>query len=118
MNKKAIGQSGEQAAAEFLEQKGYAIVARNCRLAGTEIDIIAEKDRLLCFVEVKTRKSDDHGFPEEFVDPRKIKKLIRGAKLFSARKKFRDCRIRFDIVGLVGSAGRFAITHLEDAFEE
>jgi putative endonuclease len=118
LGKTTIGQSGEQAAAEFLEKKGYTIVARNCRLAGTEIDIIAEKDRILCFIEVKTRKSDDHGSPEEFVDPRKIKKLIRGAKLFSARKKFRDCQIRFDIVGLVGSAGRFAITHLEDAFEE
>ena len=113
-----LGAEGEKIAARYLAGKGYRILERNFRFLRNEIDIIAADGREICFIEVKTRKSDDHGSPEEFVDPRKIKKLIRGAKLFSARKKFRDCRIRFDIVGLVGSAGRFVITHLEDAFEE
>lgn len=118
MDPKTIGQSGEDAAADFLRRAGYHIVERNCRLAGTEIDIIAEKDRILCFIEVKTRKSKDHGSPEEFVDPRKIRKLIRGAKLFSARKRFRDFQVRFDVIALIGSPGQYALTHTEDAFGE
>jgi putative endonuclease len=118
MDPKTIGQSGEDAAADFLRHDGYAIVERNCRLAGTEIDIIAEKDRILCFIEVKTRKSKDFGYPEEFVNPKKIGKLIRGAKIFSARKKFRDFQVRFDIIALIGSPGHYTLTHIEDAFGE
>jgi putative endonuclease len=115
---RTIGQAGEDAAVDYLRRSGYDIVERNCRLAGTEIDIIAEKDRILCFIEVKTRKSGDFGSPEEFVNPKKIGRLIRGAKIFSTRKRYRDFQVRFDVIALIGSPGHYALTHMEDAFTE
>ncbi len=112
-----LGAGGEIEAANYLEKKGFRIVERNLRIGGSELDIIAVDGKFLVFIEVKSRSSTDHGAPEEFVDDRKIKKLIAGAKLFSARKEFRDMYIRFDIVSVIYEGEVFKIDHLENAFE-
>jgi putative endonuclease len=83
-----------------------------------EIDLLALKDDCLCLVEVKTRKSADFGYPEEFVDLKKQARLIRAAKLLSARKAYRDMRIRFDIVSVLFIDKAVEINHIENAFEE
>ena len=116
--KNSLGAKGEQEARKYLKKKNYRIVESNCRIGGSEIDIIAEKGDFLIFVEVKSRSSTDTGLPEEFVDERKILKIISGAKLYSARKKYREMFIRFDIISVVFSEGKFIIDHIEDAFEE
>ena len=112
------GKGGETAAARYLEKKGYEILNRNYRTCGAEIDVIVKKGETLCFVEVKTRRSGDFGFPEEFVDFRKRRKIIRAARVFSGRRKYAGMKIRFDIISVVYDGRKVKIDHIENAFEE
>lgn len=116
--KNSLGAKGEQEARKYLKKKSYRIVESNCRIGGSEIDIIAVKKDFLIFIEVKSRSSVETGLPEEFVDMRKIKKIISGAKLFHARKKYREMFVRFDIISVILSDGKLVIDHIENAFEE
>lgn len=118
MEKKIVGLKGEQAAAAFLKGKGYQILQANYRVAGAEVDLVARCGDLLCFVEVKTRKNCDHGAPEAFVSSAKQRRIIRAAKVFSARRPFRGLGVRFDVVSVLRDGERFACDHLEDAFQE
>ena len=112
-----LGLEGEKEAARYLEEKGYEILKNNYRTSGVEIDLIAKKGSILCFVEVKTRSSKCYGFPEEFVDSWKIKRIIKGATVFSNKKEYRDLNIRFDVVSVLYDGKTFKIDHLEGAFE-
>ena len=118
MDKKTIGQDGEQAAVIFLKKKGFHIVQTNYRVAGAEVDIIALVGEILCFIEVKTRKSGDFGLPEAFVTLAKQRKIIRAAKFFSTRKAYLGYRVRFDVVSIISDENGMAFDHLENAFEE
>ena len=82
----AKGKLGEDCAANFLEAKGYSIVARNFRIRSAEIDIIAKLDDLLIFVEVKARSDIRHGLPREAVTINKQKK--------SSRRQVYSCRMK------------------------
>ncbi|MCK4761614.1 MAG: YraN family protein [Candidatus Aminicenantes bacterium] len=112
------GSQGEEAAARYLERKGYKIIEQNYRACGSEIDLIAQYGDTLCFIEVKTRKTDDFGLPAEFVDFRKRKKIIRGARVFTGRKKYAEMYVRFDIVAVIYEGRAPVINHIENAFEE
>jgi len=118
LDKKTIGMNGEQAAAAFLKDRGYKIIQANYRVAGAEVDLIASQGDILCFIEVKTRKNCDHGSPEMFVTRSKQLKIIRAARIFSARKPYRNHRVRFDVVSVLRSDEAMACDHLESAFEE
>jgi putative endonuclease len=110
------GNWGENQAAEYLEKKGFSIRARNFRHEHAEIDIVAEKDKTLVFVEVKTRKWASFGLPETFVNPTKVRLVKRTAEhfIFTQDWKF---DVRFDIVSiLIHSANNHSIHHIEDAF--
>lgn len=82
MTSKQIGYYGEEYVCSFLIKNGYEIVKRNYQIKGGEIDIIAKKGEMLCFVEVKTRKQNSLISGEEAVTPSKRKLLIRAAKRF------------------------------------
>lgn len=114
----SLGKAGEDAAVNYLTRRGYKILARNKTVVGVEFDIIAFKDDTVCFVEVKTRASHQSGLPEEFVDQRKIKRLIRGAKVYYEKKRFAGCKARFDVMSVLWSNNRFDIDHIPHAFEE
>jgi putative endonuclease len=114
----SLGKAGENAAADYLKRRGYKILARNKTVVGVEFDIIAFKDETVCFVEVKTRASDQSGLPEEFVDEWKIQRLIRGAKVYYEQKRFAGCKARFDVMSMLWENNRFKIDHIEHAFEE
>ena len=113
------GQQGEAAAAEFLEQKGWRIVERNWRAGRAEIDLIAwVHEKLLVFVEVKTRSSADMGFggPEAAIDAKKQAMLLRAAGLYMESIDY-DWEIRFDVVAVILKRDKvLEIRHLEDAF--
>lgn len=111
------GNLGEAEAVLYLEQKGWTIAERNWRSGRGEIDIIAwENDRILVFVEVKTRSSDGFGGPEESVGAKKQDLLARTAGAYMESIGY-DWEIRFDIVAIVLHKGRIQeIRHLEDAF--
>lgn len=110
-----LGQRGEDAAARLLAQKGYRIVFRNWRLHGYEIDIVAETDDWVVFVEVKTRTSAAWGNPEDFVGKARMRRMIDGAHHYLLENDV-DKPARFDIVGAVWNNGAFEMEHIEDAF--
>ena len=117
IGKSKSGTKGERVAAQYLEKKGYEILENNYRVSGSEVDLIAKKNDTLCFVEVKTRGSDDYGLPEEYVDWRKRRKIIRAAKIYSGTREFADFYVRFDIIAVLYKEGKIDINHIKYAFE-
>src|SRR3972149_3699974 len=96
--RKQGGRGGEELAAQFLERKGYKIIERNYRKKWGEIDVIAEKDNVVHFVEVKavSRESKDYR-PEELIHESKLRKVARTAALYMEQQ--RDGR-EFQIDGI------------------
>ena len=80
--KKIRGKKGEDLACRYLKEQGYRILDRNVRYKMGEIDIVAQIDDTICFVEVKARTRMDYGMPRDAVDVRKQWKLIRCAQLY------------------------------------
>lgn len=115
---KILGKLGEDSATIFLEAAGYKIIARNFRIRSAEIDIIAQRDDVIVFVEVKARSNIRHGLPSEAVNLRKQKKIIEAAGVFLQDENFCDCACRFDVVEvyLRGECVE-EINHIENAFE-
>ena len=115
-SKQQLGNKGELAVAYKLMQEGYTLVARNYRIRGGEIDIIARKDEILAFVEVKTRKNIM--FPlSQVITKTKQKTIIRTAKQFlcSHNQETIDTVYRFD-VALVQERDVSSITYIPNAF--
>lgn len=79
-----MGRWGEQAAAAYLLERGYQILARNVRTPYGEIDLVAEVDGLMVFVEVKARASRRFGLPEESLTLRKLKHMRAAAGHYAA----------------------------------
>ena len=96
---KKIGVAGEKAAAKYLKKKGYKIIDTNYFVRGGEIDIIAQKDGYVVFVEVKTRTSNDFGTPVEAVGYTKQQRIRNAARFYMMGNGEVD--IRFDVVGVV-----------------
>ena len=96
------GRLGEEAAAKYLAQNGYKIIKRNYKSRNSEIDIVATDGNILCFVEVKTRRSKDFGYAAEAVDFYKRQKMILGAKCFLASHRI-NMPLRFDVVEVYGN---------------
>lgn len=104
-DKSLLGKYGEGIAAEFLEGKGFEILARNFRCRTGEIDIIAKDGEMLSFTEVKLRKNADFGQACEFVTSRKQQKIMKAAEyyLFNRQREIAcifgcEPQVRFDIV--------------------
>ena len=112
---------GEEIAVRHLRREGYAIAGRRVRpdARNDEIDIVARKDGLLVFVEVKTRRDERFGRPALAVDRRKRQALCRGAAAFIRRAGNPAFTYRFDIVEVIGSRlspDPPVVRHVEDAF--
>lgn len=102
MNNKriALGKRGENISVKFLKKQGYKIIKRNYRCSLGEIDIVAKDKNILCFVEVKTRETEEYGLPEEAIDWRKQKKLAKVALIYLKEKKIYKQDLRFDVVSV------------------
>ena len=107
----ALGRRGELLAAEHLRREGYRLVASNFplgvgrardgRVVSAEIDIVAYEGSLLCFVEVKTRRSDWFAAPEANVDLRKQRQVARAARAYRRAFGLTDAPYRYDVVSVV-----------------
>ncbi|NWF87873.1 MAG: YraN family protein [Ignavibacteriaceae bacterium] len=117
---KIFGNEGEELAVEFLVNKGYQIIKRNYRYGKGEIDIIAKdpNEEGLVFIEVKSRKNLDFGYPEESVTKNKIKQLKRIAELYLYENNVREILCRFDVISILIIANeKPRIEHLINAFD-
>lgn len=110
-----LGAAGERRAAWFYRLRGYAIVARNVRTRGGEIDLIVRRGRMLVFVEVKTRQSLTAGEGYDAVGARKQQQLVSLASAYLARHPHRG-EVRYDVLSLFWNGRRFVVTHFADAF--
>lgn len=111
-----LGKRGEEIAAAYLLDLGYRILNTNWRCARAEVDLIAELDGTIVFVEVKTRSSVDFGQPEEFVSYKKERQLEFASSVYIEMKNHQD-EIRFDIIAIVfENEHLYKINHIEDAF--
>ena len=112
-----LGACGEDVVSQFLQKQGYDILKRNYRCKYGEIDLIAQKNEVIAYVEVKTRTCDY--FPiSTVVIPRKKKRIITTAKLFCLEHCICDKVCRFDIATVVAANGSFEIDYIENAFCE
>jgi putative endonuclease len=112
-----LGKSGEDVAIEYLKNKRYKIVDKGFRFLRGEIDIIAYDGETLVFIEVKTRKSNGFGQPEESVTPAKRKQLRKVAQGYLLRKHLEDVECRFDVLSLTfDELEGYAVNHITDAF--
>jgi|GEM_PF-314307 len=97
----ALGRRGERAAFIFLKHQGYMIVARNFRTIHGEIDMVAWDRGILCFVEVKTRATAEHGRPEDAVTHFKQRQILNTSLDYLRRGNLHSVNTRFDIVSVL-----------------
>jgi len=111
------GRRGEAIAADYLKKHGYEILEKNFRCPLGEIDIIARDGQDLVFLEVKTRKSERLGYPEEAVDAKKQKKISRLASFYLQMKNLNISRARFDVVAVTLSEASGEVKLIKNAFD-
>lgn len=109
-----VGSWGENVATELLVSKGYAIVERNWKMNGYEIDIIAMHGSRIVFVEVKTRTSTQSD-PLAAVDRRRMKRMAVAAHHYILMNNIPH-EPQFDLIAVSGSVGNHQIEHVADAF--
>ncbi len=106
-----IGKTGEELAAGFLKRKGYDLVLSNFKVpigrnrlgvqVSGEIDIVALENDVLCFIEVKTRSSDEFSTPLSAVDLRKQRQITRTARVYRKIFNLQKWKFRYDVIGIV-----------------
>ena len=94
------GKRGERIAAMYLQKQGYKIIEMNFKARYGELDIIAEDHGTLVFVEVKTRKTYEYGRPEEAVDPRKLRMVVKTAEYYKLLHPELPELLRVDVVAV------------------
>ena len=111
-----LGRKGELMAKRHLEQAGYEILDENWCHGKAEIDLIAYKDKVIIFTEVKTRSGSGFGEPEDFVDNRKQRLLADAADEYLYLMNHQG-EVRFDIIAILfRNEENYKLNHIEDAF--
>ena len=114
-----FGKKGEKAAASFLKKRGYRILKKNFTTSIGEIDLIAEHNNVLVFIEVKARKDHSFGHPSMAVTPAKQKKIAQTAQVFLMKHPAKGRQIRFDVVSVLRGkeeSDALQVEVLQDAF--
>ena len=109
IDKKLMGNWGEEFACAMLYSKGYEILERNFRCRMGEIDIIAQREDVIIFAEVKTREKDIAGTPAEAVDAQKQKRIRRIAEYYLMKERKWEQNVSFDVIEI-------RYDHIENAF--
>jgi putative endonuclease len=114
----SVGNRGEELATAFLERNGFAIIERNFRCKGGEVDIVASEGKTLVFVEVKSRKTMTYGVPQLAVTPFKQRQISKAALTWLARNHRHDSPARFDVIAiLLSSDYQHQVEHIKNAFD-
>jgi len=119
MSKKSLlfGKEAEQIACSFLIQKDFSIIEQNYRTKFGEIDIIANHENYLVFIEVKARHSTRKGIPKEAVNFSKQKKIINTANYYLKQKGILNTKVRFDVVSILSLNNKLEFELIQNAFQ-
>lgn len=116
--KKNVGDKGENRATDFLIQKGFKIIDRNWRTKEGEIDIIAEKEDAIVFVEVKTLPNCSYDMIQKEINYQKQERILKTSKRFLLNhREYNDKFVRFDVI-LIDMLESEPVYHIESAFSE
>lgn len=115
-SRKRTGDKGESAAADYLMNRGYTVIQRNFRTRAGEIDIIALKDGVLVFVEVKTFPNGTQELLSHVLNRRKQQRIVKTAQRFlTIHRQYSNNYIRFDVI-VIDMPGLQKVYHIENAF--
>ena len=112
-----FGELGERIAARWLEKGGWKILARRYKNGRRDIDVVAERDGLVAFIEVKARTGEQFGDPVEAVHRRKQRELTRSAQTWIDRHGRSGECYRFDVMGVLLREKRVFVRHVPGAFQ-
>ena len=113
---KTLGKWGEDRAAKYLKKQGYRILKRSFCALGGEIDIVATKNNVLVFVEVKSQEGKGSVSPESRVGYHKRRQLVKLANYYISRIKHHYDEIRWDIISVYKFGNKAGIHQIENAF--
>lgn len=117
--KNRLGASGELTAKKYLSDKKFKFIKNNYRYQRAEIDLIFEDEinKLLLFIEVKTRRSKKFGEPEESINTAKQNQIKKAAMGFVIEnEKYKKYDLRIDVISVFLKDGKAEINHIENAF--
>lgn len=97
--RQTFGRIGETLAKSWLEEAGFTVLQQNWRTGRFEIDLIAYKDMILHFIEVKTRKDHSYGYPEQAVTKKKLQHIMQAAAVYQ-KKNPQWKRVQYDILAI------------------
>ena len=112
-----VGAEAEERACWFLSELGYQILKRNWQIRGGELDIVAQKDGVLVFIEVKARYSHEFGLPIESITYSKTRFLRRSAQIYMHQYHLEKMQSRFDLVCIDYVLGNPKIELIENIIE-
>lgn len=115
ITKQEIGKLGENLATRYLSSAGYKILKRNFRDKYGEVDIIAECNNELVFVEVKARTNLKYGRPIDAVTRQKQMHILRTAQYYIFINKLERKKIRFDVIEVYIIDRKYKIKHIKNA---
>ena len=118
MNTKITGNAGEKKAADYLAAQGFSIIERNFRTNGGEIDIIASKDDVVVFVEVKSLPNGTPELLQNELNRRKLQRIVKSSKCFLLKhRQYSNSYVRYDVI-VIDMPGMPDVYHIENAFTE
>ena len=112
---RSLGQQGEQLVATWLIDRGFKVLTRNYRIPLGEIDLIALRDEVLAFVEVKTRRTS-YFHLSQVITKTKQRRIIKAAKHYLLKNKVIDKVCRFDVAFVIADHGEYEVEYVPDAF--
>ena len=114
--RQVFGVAGERVAERWLRRQGWRVLQRRYRSGHRDIDLIAEREGLVAFVEVKARSGLNFGDPIEAVNWRKRNELVRSATVWIDRNGRPGEQYRFDVIGVLIQGERVRVRHVANAF--
>ncbi|WP_241758152.1 YraN family protein [Myxococcus landrumensis] len=115
--RRAVGDEAEALAVRYLEAQGWRVRARNWPCRYGELDVVVEREELVCFVEVRMRSSAVWGDPAHTVSFAKQRRVVKAALHYLFAHELHGRMIRFDVVSVVGRGERATVEHIPGAFD-
>ena len=117
VDRSRLGSEAEERCVAWLERAGYCIRERNWLAREGELDIVAERNEVLCFVEVRMRSTAVWGDPSHTVSFSKQRRVVKAALHYLFAYDLREKMMRFDVVSVVGHGEKATVEHIPNAFD-